>query len=213
VPKAEYEKLEAENKKLKYRIKHLLRALDGDSGSSSGPSVSLAIPAGASATSPAVLQCLFVGKLTGFNLSVIEVDTESKEVKTKNPLGKYPLLETKDGCLAGVVPIVKYMARVSKKLLGDSPQTQAKVDQWINWTSSTLSPLVGQVSRGIFGQEDAQIESAHWKECSTELKKQQAFLNTSLEKSKFLVGDQMTLADVIVATALIEPLQTFNEVN
>ena len=103
----------------------------------------ISIPAGESATSLAVLQCLFVGKLTGFNLKVTEVDTEAKEVKTKNPLGKYPLLETKDGCLAGVVPIVKYMARVSKKLLGDTPQTQAKVDQWINWNSSTLAPLVG----------------------------------------------------------------------
>lgn len=157
VSKAEHDALAAENKKLKYRIKHLLRALDGDSGAASGPSCSLSIPAGESATSLAVLQCLFVGKLTGFNLKVTEVDTEAKEVKTKNPLGKYPLLETKDGCLAGVVPIVKYMARVSKKLLGDTPQTQAKVDQWINWNSSTLAPLVGQVSRGIFGQEDEQI--------------------------------------------------------
>ena len=157
VSKEAHDKLEAENKKLKYRIKHLLRAMDGDSGSSSGPSFNLSIPEGESTTSLAVLQCLFVGKLTGFNLKVNQVDTEAKEVKTMNPLGKYPLLETKDGALAGVVAIVKYMARVSKKLLGDTPQTQAKIDQWINWNSSTLSPLVGQVSRGIFGQEDEQI--------------------------------------------------------
>ena len=213
VPKEEYDKLAAENKKLKYRMKFLLRALDGESGDSSGPAMTLSIPAGESATSLSVLQCLFVGKLTGCTLKVTEVDSEAKDVKAKNPLGKYPLLETKDGCLAGVVAIVKYMARVSKKLLGDTPQAQAKVDQWINWTSTTLAPLVGQVSRGIFGREDAQILNAHWKECSTELKKQQAFLNTSLDKSKYLVGDQMTLADVFVATVLIEPLQTVNEAN
>lgn len=64
------------------------------------------------------------------------------------------------------------------------------------------------VSRGVFGQEDAPIFNSHWKEFVQELKKQITFLNNSLGSSEYLVGDKMTLADVIVATMLIEPLQT-----
>ena len=38
VSKEEFEKVQAENKKLKYRVKHLLRALDAQGGGSSGSS-------------------------------------------------------------------------------------------------------------------------------------------------------------------------------
>lgn len=68
-----------------------------------------------------VLQCMWVAKMCGFTLNLTQVDATSKDQKSLNPLGKYPLLQTKEGTLAGVVPIVKYMARVSKKMMGANP--------------------------------------------------------------------------------------------
>jgi len=45
-------------------------------------------------------------------------DMDSKEQKKENPLGQYPCLKTPQGTLAGVLPICKYIAKRSQKLLG-----------------------------------------------------------------------------------------------
>lgn len=61
--------------------------------------------------------------LSGVSIDVVtlsEEDRVSKEHKQKNPTGKYPLLETKEGTLAGILPIVKYLSKQGKKLQGDS---------------------------------------------------------------------------------------------
>jgi glutathione S-transferase len=82
--------------------------------------------------------------LVGVSLDIVTLDEDqrvSKEQKAMNPSGKYPLLETKEGSLSGVVPIVKYLCKKGKKLMGDnSAVTQAKIDQWCFWTVSSLQP-------------------------------------------------------------------------
>ena len=112
----ELEKTKSENKKLKYRITHLLRALDGDAGSS------LKLYTTEGHHSISVNQCQITAALCGSNLTIVLVDDEmisSKEHKALNPTGKYPLLETENGSLSGVVPICKFLCKSSKKLLGD----------------------------------------------------------------------------------------------
>jgi len=59
--------------------------------------------------------------LTGCSLEVIVLDEatlSSKAHQKINPTGRYPLLETKEGTLAGVVSICKFLARQAKKLSG-----------------------------------------------------------------------------------------------
>jgi glutathione S-transferase len=80
----------------------------------------------------------------GVSLDIVVLNDEtrvSKEQKAKNPTGKYPLLESKEGTLAGIVPIAKYLCKKSKKLLGDnSALTLTKIDQWCFWTVSQMEP-------------------------------------------------------------------------
>lgn len=115
----ELEKVKSENKKLKYRITHLLRALNGDSGKTGG-SFKLYTTEGHHSIS--VNQCQVTAALCGSSLQIVQVDDAmraSKEHKALNPSGTYPLLETDKGSLTGVVPICKYLCKSSKKLLGD----------------------------------------------------------------------------------------------
>ena len=136
----ELEKVKSENKKLKYRITHLLRALDGDSGDAGG-SFKLYTN---EVHSISVNQCQITAALCGTSLKIVVVDDEmrtSKEHKALNPTGKYPLLESENGSLAGVGPICKFICKSSKKLLGDgSPLQTTQIEQWINWTNNTLEP-------------------------------------------------------------------------
>jgi len=89
-------------------------------------------------------QIKVVASFLGVSLNIVNLDEEqitSKDMKNKNPTGKFPLLESKEGTLSGVVPITKFLAKKSKKLLGDgSPLGQSQIDQWSFWCISQLEP-------------------------------------------------------------------------
>ena len=124
VSQEDFDKVVAENKKLKYRIVHLLRALNGDSGASSTSGGSYKLYTNEGRNSVNVNQCQIAAAICGATLNVVVVDDatrNSKEHKALNPTGVYPLLETKEGTLAGIVPICKFLCKQSNKLLGDGP--------------------------------------------------------------------------------------------
>ena len=96
--------------------------IDGGSGSS-GSGGSYKLYTTASSYSNLVNQCRITAELTGSTFEVIVVDDETRNSKTHqklNPTGRYPLLETNDGTLAGVTAICKYLSRKAKKLYGSN---------------------------------------------------------------------------------------------
>lgn len=208
VSKEKYDKVCEENKKLKYRIKHLVRALDEKDGGS-GAAFKLYTVDGPNSIQ--VNQCQITAAFTGSKLQIVQVDDgmrASKEHKALNPTGNYPLLETDQGSLVGVVAICKYLCKQSKKLLGDGGALQlAQIDQWVNWSMTTLDPTSQNVLKGVFGKNE--VYASSWNDSMKELKNQARYVDGALEKGNgFLVGGQMTLADLMVATALLVPLQT-----
>jgi hypothetical protein len=86
-------KLEEENKKLKYRIVHLLRALDDMEGKTTHAHGSLKLVAQGGLTNLEVQQCKLVALLNGFKFELVQATEEliaSKEFKAQNPLGIFP---------------------------------------------------------------------------------------------------------------------------
>jgi len=145
VSKEDHDKLVAENKKLAYRIKHLTKALDAQDGGYAGKKSSgvMKLYTLSGCFTTVVQQCQIVAELTGSSLDVSIVDEatrSSKEHQKLNPLGKYPLLETKEGVIAGTLPICKYLCNVSKQLLGAGVLDKTKIDQWVYWTANVLEP-------------------------------------------------------------------------
>jgi len=113
-----------------------------------------------------------VGNLTGVSLQIVEVDDElleSKEHKALNPTGTYPLLETDKGSLAGVVTISKYLCKQAKKLLGSGNAAEnAQINQWLNYSQTTLQPLIDHIGLGLFEKET--ILQSVYNDTSKELK-------------------------------------------
>lgn len=135
----QHKKVVADNKKLKYRVAHLLRALEEqDGGAPSGGSgaakagaavagaagggdvgMKLCITSGSNALMTNL--CQIVSILTGTTLNfhfVTEEEMSSKEHIKANPIGTYPCLMVNEGTLSGVKAICKYLVKTSKKLNG-----------------------------------------------------------------------------------------------
>jgi elongation factor 1-gamma len=148
-----------------------------------------------------------VAELTGTSLETITVDNDMKNtLKAKNPMGKYPLLETDEGCLTESSAICVYLAQLAKKNLGNSPVQRALVDQWISYANTTVAPCVEKVNTGIFGL--GKIMQNDWNDASKNLKAFVKVINTGLEGKKWLAGDEPSVADVILAIRLLTAFQT-----
>lgn len=147
----EASKLEAENKKLQYRIIHLLRALDEKDGKVSRTSQSFKVYTD-SQDSLNVVQV--VADLVGANLDVEVVSEEtrkSKEFLKLNPANRYPLLKVDTGVITGTWPIAKYISNKSKQLVGQNALEDARINQWIGWNATQLYPSSQLVVSGVFG--------------------------------------------------------------
>ena len=216
VSKADYDEVVADNTKLKYRVKILTNALDeidggygGSGAAAGGASIKLYTKALGFDNDTTIVQ--IVCRFLGCNIEWIEVTDEilkdkAINMKTMNPAGMFPMIEVSKGVgICGAIAICKHLSRQAKKFVGNDLLQGAQVDQWVNWTYTTLMPTADQVMSGIFGT--AKMYSSEWKESEKELKQQVKLVNNAL-KGDYLVGNQMTLADIFVSVALAMPFQT-----
>jgi len=122
--------------------------------------------------------------------------------------GKVPCLVTPDGNISESNAIARYIARMapaSSGLYGSSPFEAAQVDSWMDWCVQDLeipatlwiAPILGWMKN-----EPVVTERA-----SEDLKKGMALLDNHLKMETFLVGRQMTMADIAVATTMLLPMK------
>ena len=137
-----------------------------------------------------------------------ELTGQKVEVVVKDNKAHPTVLETAEGNLNECTAIAKYLATLAGgSLLGTNAVERSQVDQWIAFANSTLVPCVTVVNSGIFGQPVIPMQGA-WNEASKNLKAHCKTLNAALEGKQWLVGNAMTLADVVVALNLITSFQT-----
>ena len=137
----------------------------------------------------------------------IQVSQLSEADRKKFGVTTEPVLETAEGAIAGFGAAARYISALGGgKLLGASAINKSHVDQWLAWSNTTLAPTVETVSAGIFGH--GKTQKAAWEEASKALKAHVKLLNTQLDGKKWLAGDDMTLADVVLALSLQEAFQT-----
>lgn len=101
-----------------------------------------------------------------------------------NPTGKVPAIVDGDFQLWESGAILFYLAQKYGNL-SPSPEEQAKVNQWILFGNATLGP-------GIFVEANRERE----------MPKLMTALNRIFEKQQFLLGDELTAADVAVGSIL-----------
>ena len=67
----------------------------------------------------------------------------------------------------------------------------AKIEQWMKWTTATLQPMCNDVTKGILGNEEI-LDSA-WKRSNNEMKNQVKIINQAVaDNNGWLVGKEMT---------------------
>jgi glutathione S-transferase len=129
-----------------------------------------------------------------FNLS--EGKTRTPEFRTKNPVGKVPVVELPDGTtLFESNAILIFLARGSK-FLPEEAVDQARVMQWLFFEQSealkNLAPARFHVSIAKRAKEMA-AEIARWHEDGY---KALDILEARLVTQPFLAGDHYTIADI-----------------
>jgi len=121
---------------------------------------------------------------------------KSEQFLNKFPLGKVPAFETAAGeCIAESNAIAYYVA--NQQLRGNSDVDKAQVLQWMNFADSEVLPLSCTIVFPILGI--IQYNKQAVEQAKAELKKTCTALNNYLLTRTYLVGERITLADIVVA--------------
>ena len=125
------------------------------------------------------------------------------EFKKISPLGKVPVLVTPQGPLLESNAIARFIARhaPAKGLMGGSFFEQAQVDSWVDWTANEIEVPGCMVVYPIFGflPPNPKNMSKGKKDLVEALK----VLEKHLRSRTFMVGNTVTLADIVVTAALV----------
>jgi elongation factor 1-gamma len=143
-----------------------------------------------------------VAQYNGLDLKV------SDDFKDKSPLGKAPVLQTPQGSLFESGAINRYLARLNPatNLTGSSFFESGLVDQWVEFSAQEVEiprdmwVLPVQGAMGFNGKAYSEAK----KDLAAALK----ILNAHLLNNQFVVGQQITLADITLATALFDCFTT-----
>nr|QGR24790.1 Elongation factor 1 gamma [Apolygus lucorum] len=130
---------------------------------------------------------------------------KTTEFLKKFPLGKVPAFEAKDGqCITESNAIAWYVA--SNELRGKTDIEKAQVLQWLNYSDSDLLQAVCTWVFPYLGILDFNKQAVN--SAKTDLSNILTSLNNFLLSRTYLVNEQVTLADIVVACTLLPAYQT-----
>jgi glutathione S-transferase len=131
---------------------------------------------------------------TWIPVDIMQAESRTPAYLAKFPQGQVPAIELDDGrCLAQSNAIIRYLARGSK-LLPDDAFVQAKIDEWLFWEQYSHEPYVATcrfhmlyLGKSKDSRDPQKVERGE---------KALSFMNAQLAGRAFLVGDNMTIADI-----------------
>jgi len=154
---------------------------------------------------PAAWKVLIAAKYAGVNIETPKfdygVDNKTPAFEKKSPLGKVPVLESNEGAVFEPNAAARYIARKSKvSLYGASDFEAAQVDQWVDFSITEIDlpssvwvfPILGYIQNNATATQRAKGD----------IRKVLDILNNHLAERTFLVGERISLADIVVATSL-----------
>lgn len=153
-------------------------------------------------------RCFWALEEVGAKYERVPLNFQIKEHKSEkylkiNPNGKIPTLIDGNFKIFESVAINHYLAeKYMPALLGSTIETRALVQQWSSWAVTELQPpMVRMLIQVFFVPADKRDPSVmeKGKEEATPLLK---ILDQHLANSKYMVGDEFTLADINVASVV-----------
>ena len=123
---------------------------------------------------------------------------------------RLPVLEDEDRCIVGVIPCLRHLETKftkSRKGWTDDPQMKSKIYNVIEWAAAELHSIIGyqlvypQFLSGT-EQSDTSITKATRKVVDILESTEKKYFGHG--QSKFLCGDKLTVADLYVATIILQ---------
>jgi len=156
---------------------------------------------------PNTWKVLIAAKYSAINVEpTYGVDVNSKDFLAKAPTGKPPVLETPEGPIFEANAIVRYVAKLGRNnLYGSNAFEAAQVEQWIEFASIEIDlpvsvwvfPILGYIPDNKEGTQRAKGD----------VRKVLDILNKHLQTRTFLVGERISLADIVVSMSLFYAYQ------
>lgn len=125
---------------------------------------------------------------------------KDKAALADNKSAVYPILDTAEGRLANSNAILSYLAN-GHAMAGASNYEKAAILNWMDFSASLLEPVVLQLVAPIFGQ--LPFDGKKHDLALRDLRNLLQVLNDHLKKHSHVVGNKISLADVAVASALV----------
>ncbi|KAH8159555.1 hypothetical protein CIB48_g8690 [Xylaria polymorpha] len=159
---------------------------------------------------PRVNRALIIADLNGLEIEIppftMRQTNTTPEFLSKFALGKVPAFEGADGfCLTESIAIASYIAKSGPKerqLLGADAKTQALITQWATFAECELFnnafvPIAMTVLKVYT------LDEKRFNDHVVALKRDAKYLEGALQGGKkYLVGDQLTMADFMVTSLL-----------
>ena len=129
---------------------------------------------------------------------------DSPEFRRLNPHGKIPVLEDGDLVIWESHAILRYLAAVHGKgqFWPENPVERAAADKWVEWAQTTLLRSFSDVFWGYYRTPEAERDEAFIRDSVARLNKDFHLLDGVLAGQRFLLGDQLSLADIPTGMAL-----------
>ncbi|KAJ3322224.1 Elongation factor 1-gamma [Boothiomyces sp. JEL0866] len=130
-------------------------------------------------------------------------DNTTPEFLAKFPLGKVPAFEGADGfTLFESNAIAFYVAnKEGTQLLGKNRKESALVQQWVAFADNEFGPTAAAWLYPILGFYP--VNEAATNKAKEDVKRTLSALNRHLVSKTFLVGERVTLADIVLVTSLL----------
>ncbi|KAM0848739.1 hypothetical protein ACQ4PT_054170 [Festuca glaucescens] len=152
-------------------------------------------------------KALIVAEYSGVNVDLAKdfqmgVSNKTPQFLKMNPIGKVPVLETPEGPVFESNAIARYIARLKadNPLCGSSLIEYAHIEQWIDFSATEVDANIGKwlYPRLGFSTYVAVSEEAY----VAALKRALGALDTHLASNTYLVGNSVTLADIVMSCNL-----------
>lgn len=154
---------------------------------------------------------MIAAKYAGVELNVNTLsglaDAKTPAMLAKFPLGKVPSFEAKEGPLFESSAIAYYAAAHCEKLIGATPYEKASIVQWICFADQEFFATFAQWMYPILGY--APYDKAAHSKSVEPINKVLAALDKMLATRTFLVGECVTLADIILASNMFPAFTMF----
>jgi glutathione S-transferase len=130
---------------------------------------------------------------------------DTPEFRAMNPHGRVPVIDDNGTIVWESHAILRYLAaRYGRESFwNDDAAERSRVDQWLDWSQTTLQPdfLIG-VFWGFYRTPEPQRSLSAIKESINRCTRHFQLLDRLLSGQTFLLGNQLSLADIPIGTHL-----------